>query len=92
MTTGLCSPREPCGAGWAVVLLEEAGLFPLPVTPQSWDLLLLPDPITVGQEHTWHLSCGSPLPPPKKSGGSSRELQGNWEGCKCLLSLAQELQ
>lgn len=21
---GLCSPHEPCGAGWAVVLLEEA--------------------------------------------------------------------
>lgn len=30
---GLCSPHELCGAGWAVVLLEETGPFPLPVTP-----------------------------------------------------------
>lgn len=46
--SGLCSPHEPYGAGWAVVLLEEAGPLPLPVTPQPWDLLLLLDPITSG--------------------------------------------
>lgn len=66
------------GSGVAGERLEEAGPLPIPVTPQSWDLLLLHP---VGQEHTWHQSCGSPLTP--KQFGDCKET-GNVVDVSCL--------